>query len=170
MDSADNSPDAADIPDEYLLEIGRIVTRWSILESTLDLCLMQLSGRSILDPRSTIIFNHMAFPMKMDILGAFIDSLLPNYPRLSEYKDIIKKLGDAQKQRNLAAHSKWGMDNTTKQVLVSNLTSRGKLKTSVKPISVNQLKEAADLITDAARDLYLMVVSSGDKEAPQRGQ
>ncbi len=65
-----------------------------------------------------IIFNHMTFPMKLDILGAFVAELMPNYPTLVGFPAVLQLLKQAQEKRNLMAHSKWGTDPTTRQVLV----------------------------------------------------
>jgi hypothetical protein len=163
MEAADADPD---IPTEYLIEIGRVSTRWGILESTIDLCLMNLAGKDILDPRSLIIFNHMAFPMKIDVMGALVSQLQPTYPDLSGFPPVLQLLKQAQEQRNRVVHSKWGSDEPGGQVTISRLTARGKLKTSVTPISVEEVRAAADLITKAAHDLYILVVKAGTTNTP----
>ena len=73
------------LPDEYLIEIGRVSVEWALLESALDLCLIKLAGKEILETRSSIIFNHMAFPMKLDVMGALVSELLPAYPGLAGF-------------------------------------------------------------------------------------
>jgi len=155
-----------DIPDEYLTEIGRVTTRWAMLESVVDLCLTRLAGKDILDARSAIIFNHMAFPMKLDVMGALVSELLPNYPELSGFPTVHQLLKQAQEKRNSIAHSKWGTDEQTGKVQISRLTARGKLKTSITPISVSEIRTAADLIEKAAHDLYVLVVKAGTTNRP----
>jgi hypothetical protein len=100
--------DLPDLPNEYLTEIGRVNTRWAMLESVIDLCLMRLCSKEITAPRSLIIFNHMAFPMKMDIMGALVAELLPAYPLLSDFPPVLQSLKQAQEKRNIIAHSKMG--------------------------------------------------------------
>ena len=168
---ADYEDQPRDLPDEYLIEIGRVTTRWAILEGTLDLCLMKLAGKEIADPRSMIIFNHMAFPMKLDILGAFVSELLPQYPGLSGHPSVHQLLKQAQEKRNLVTHSTWGKDEQTSEVTVGRLSARGKLKMSIQPISVAEIRSAADLITKAAQSLYSLVVKAGTtNNPPQTGQ
>jgi hypothetical protein len=167
----DSFGEPQDIPTEYLTEIGRVNTRWAALESMMDLCLMKLLGKEITDPRSSIIFNHMALPMKLDIMGALISELLPAYPLLSGFPVVLQALKQAQEKRNIIAHSKWGFNKETKQVEVSRMTSRGKLKTSITPISIGEIKEAADLITKASQDLFVLVTKAGTTNSPpQTGQ
>lgn len=129
MQRADDLPD---IPDEYLTEIGMVTTRWAMLESVIDLCLMRLAGKELTDPRSLIIFNHMTFPMKLDVMGALVSELLAGHPGLSGFTAVQQSLKHAQEKRNLIVHSKWGAEPTG-QIVVSRLTARGKLKTSTTP-------------------------------------
>lgn len=160
-----------DIPDEYLTEIGRVTTRWAMLESVIDLCLTLLSGNREFDLRSAIIFNHMAFPMRLDVMGTLVDRLLPDYSGLSGFPTVLQSLKQAQEKRNSIAHSKWGVDEQTSQVHISRLTARGKLKTSIVPISVAEISAVADLIAKAVHDLYVLVVNAGTtNSAPQSGQ
>jgi hypothetical protein len=154
-----------DIPTEYLAEIGRVTTRWAMLESVLDICLTLLAGKTVSDPRSAIIFNHMAFPMKLDVMGALVSELMPAYPELSGFPAVHQLLKQAQEKRNAIAHSKWSRDDTG-QVQISRLTARGKLKTSVEPISVAEIRTAADLITKTAHDLYILVSKAGTTNSP----
>jgi hypothetical protein len=166
--SAEKLPE---IPDEYLTEIGRVTTRWAMLESVIDLCLTLLIGNREFDVRSAIIFNHMAFPMRIDVMGALVSQLLPDYSGLAEFPTVHQLLKQAQEKRNLIAHSKWGVDEQTGQVTVSRLTARGKLKTSIVPISVAEITAAADLIAKAAHDLLVLVVNAGTTNIPpQSGQ
>jgi hypothetical protein len=155
-----------DIPNEYLTEIGRVTTRWAMLESVIDLCLMRLADKEVLDPRSLIIFNHMAFPMKLDVMGALVSELTPGYPALSGFPTVHQSLKQAQEKRNFIAHSKWGTDEKTGEVQISRLTARGKLKTSITPITVTEIKAAADLIAKAAQDLYVLVIKAGTTNIP----
>lgn len=160
-----------DIPDEFLTEIGRVTTRWAILESMLDLCLMKLAGKELTDPRSLIIFNHMAYPMKLDILAALISELLPNYPGLAGFPAIHQSLKQAQEKRNLVAHSKFGVNAESGDVEISRVNARGKLKTSITPITLAEIKSASELVANAAQNLWDLVVAAGTASiTPQAGQ
>jgi len=159
-----------DIPDKYLIEIGRVTTRWAVLESILDLSLMKLCGKDITDPRSLIIFNHMAFPMKLDILGALVSELIANHPGLSEFSSVLNLLKQAQEKRNFISHSKWGLDEQNR-VEISRVTARGKLKTMIMPISAEEIKTSADLIREASHRLFYLVKNAETtNKPPQTGQ
>ena len=164
-------PPTYDIPDEYLVEIGRVTVRWSLLESVLDLCLIKLAGKDILEKRSQIIFNHMAFPMKLDVMGAFVSTLLPGYPALSGFPAIQRLLKKAQEHRNSVIHGRWGFDETTREVTISRLSARGKLKFSITPVSIAEISAMTDLIVKASHDLHSLVTKAGTTNIPpQMGQ
>jgi hypothetical protein len=71
------------LPDNYLIEVGRVSVVWSALESFLNLCIGKLAGFSELeDPKPFILINHASFPQRLDMLGALCEQLVPEYPRL----------------------------------------------------------------------------------------
>lgn len=161
-----------DIPSEYLTEIGRVSTRWAILESVIDLCLMRLSSREIQDPRSSIVFNHMALPMKLDIMGALVNELIDRgFQGFETYPEVLQQLKQAQEKRNIVAHSKWRLNEETKHVEVARMSARGKLKTSITTMTVTEINAIANLISKASQDLFILVVKAGmTNSPPQAGQ
>jgi hypothetical protein len=148
------------IPDEYLAEIGRVSVQWSFLESMFDLCLMNLAGMQLHDSRAMAIFVHMTFPLKLDVFGTIVSELLPNYPRLDSYKEVLSQIREAQTARNVFVHSKWGMSEDGKSVEIANLSARGKLKTSVRTVRLDELRQTAELIGKASVNLYKLVIHS----------
>ena len=143
--------DFPDLPDAYLVEIGRVSVRWSMLETMLHFALIKFAGMNILEGRSHAIFHHMAFPQKLDVLGATLSELIvrPPTPGLREkyLKEIKPLLDDAQQKRNELIHAKWGYENG--QVTKSKISARGILKMSVAQISVEEIIAAADAISKA---------------------
>ncbi len=159
-----------DIPDEYLAEIGRVTVRWNRLESLMDLCLIELLGKSMLEGRSLVLFTHMAFPQKMDIMGALIIECLtnPTYGWLSRYKqDVAPLLGDAAKKRNMVIHSKWSSDPDG-TVGRSEISARGKLKMERHQASLKEIEAASASIVRAADAMVKLVLRNS--LTPQQGQ
>ena|SRR5437660_7946644 len=144
------------VPDEYLVEIGKASVQWSLLESVLDLCMIKLAGYTEVEPRAAAIFAHMTFPVKLDVFAAMVDSILEDYPQLDEYQDVLKPVREAQKARNRIAHGKWNYENGV--VTIAHLTARGKVKTSIEPITIDELKTAAYLIGKASIRVWKLVV------------
>ncbi len=157
-----------DIPDEYLTEIGRVTVRWSRLETYL----IKPSGRSLLDPRSHVVFVHMGFPQKMHALSALVTECLkaPLYSYLSEYrKGVAPLLEEASRRRNEIIHQKWGVDEGV--VGKSNISARGELKMQRSNVSILDIESASASIVKAA-DALMALVSAGtpESDAPQSGQ
>lgn len=152
------------IPEEYLTEIGRISVRWSYLESIVDLCLIKLAGNELEDPRSLIPFNHMTVPHKFDTLGAYMDHLEPNYPGLRGYKSVMSDLKAAQAARNRIVHAKMGVNPRTRNVELSRLTARGRLKVNIETVKLSELQKIALQIEAASNALYMLVVKAGQSE------
>ena len=93
------------LPNEYLVEIGRVMALWSSLEGLLNRCLGKVAGFNDLDdPKPFILVNHSSFPPRVDMLGALCEHLAPVFPNLSDYKKTISALRAAQGERNKFAH------------------------------------------------------------------
>jgi hypothetical protein len=105
----------------------------------------------------------MTFPLKLDIFGTMVNELLPNYPRLESYKEVLAQIREAQTARNTIVHSKWGMTEDGKSVEIAQMTARGKLKTSVRIITLDELRRTGELIGKASINLYKLVVMAASK-------
>jgi hypothetical protein len=160
-----------DIPDEYLAEIGRVIVRWNKLESLIELSLIELLGKDMTEGRSLVLFTHMAFPQKMDVLSALVNECLltPAYGWLREYKPSVEPLlREAAKRRNEIAHGKWGMREGT--VGKSSITARGTLKLTNSQVSIAEIEEASVAIVKAADALASLVFFREKSATPQSGQ
>lgn len=146
------------LPDEYLIEIGRIVTLWTTTESILSLFLTKLAGIEIHDPKGIILFENLTIPQKMDTLGCLVEQLVENHPNLKEYSETLSKLKTAQKGRNKIVHSIIYFDPKTEKVNLNTATTRGKLKTKSESISQVDLKRIVVDIAEANKALYKMVL------------
>jgi hypothetical protein len=160
--------DFPDLPDAYLVEIGRVSVRWSMLETMLHFALIKFAGMNVLEGRSHAIFHHMAFPQKIDILGTMLSEMVvsPVSQTLREKyaKDVKPLLDEAQRKRNDLIHAKWGMESG--QVSKSKISARGALKFSVTPISVEEIREASDVIYQATLAIASLTPSTSIKSDP----
>lgn len=160
MTSGDEPSVSFHIPGDYLEEIGRIVVEWTGLEGLLSLCLMKLSGMDIHDPRSLIVFNHLTFPVKMNILSSLVHELQSRYPGLRSFPETRKKLEKAQQGRNRVVHGTWLVDESSGQVQMARATARGTLKTSVENIDLNEVRQISADIQAAWQALWTTVIKS----------
>ena len=97
------------LPDEYLLELGRIAANWAYLESWLNICLQKLAGvNDFDDPTVFILIAHTNFPQRLDMLGALCQHLSPMHLHLCGYDKVIASLKSTQKLRNKYMHSGMG--------------------------------------------------------------
>ena len=145
------------LPDDYLVEIGKISVQWSALEMIFELCSVKLSGMDSNDERPWAIFAHMSFPQRLDAFGAMIDTLQAGYPRLQDYKAVLSLVRESQTARNKVIHARWNYENGV--ATIARLTAKGKVKTSLEPITVNELREIAELIGKASIRVWKLVVA-----------
>jgi hypothetical protein len=155
---ADPAKAIVTLPDAYLIAIGKVCVQWGDLEAVMELAIIKLAEMDIWDPRSKIMINHMAWPMRVDILTSLAHHLLPEYPRLKDYQTIAGHLKKAQEGRNRIIHSHWGNDNG--KIIASRASARGKLKLSMDEVTVKELDGVLYDINVAAAALYNLVIGN----------
>ncbi len=72
------------LPPEYLTELGRIVSLWTVTEGMLALFLAKISGYELDDPRGTILFNNHTISQKIETLGCLVELYENEHPSLRE--------------------------------------------------------------------------------------
>ncbi len=145
------------IPNNYLVEIGRVSVLWGTLESFLNICIGKLAGFGDGDPKPFILVSHSSFPQRLDMLGTLCEHLLPNYPALADYKVVIGLLRDAQKERNKFAHHNLGPDEAG-DISMAVGSARGSLKIDVKKVAIADIRRSVVAVDKAFRALYKLVL------------
>jgi hypothetical protein len=142
-------PRPPDPPDEFLVAIGKVTARWNYLEQVLNMLLIHMLGESIVEERPHIVFAHMAFPQKMDVLSALAEQLIKGgYPWLAEHKSgIVSSIKQAQNKRNMIIHDVWGTKGG--KVVRASITARGSFKLSWTEVVIEDLNAAIQIIEDA---------------------
>jgi len=154
------------LPDEFLIELGRISASWVALESYLDLCLGKLAGyNALLDVRPFIVLRHSSFPQKLDAFEALCDFLQPEFERLQNYKVVTSKLRSAQKCRNKYMHNSISRNPDTSAYELAEGSARGKIKTSVAAITPADLNRVAVEIRAAMIELHELVIGKPHTQA-----
>jgi len=159
----------SDLPDEYLIAIGRVAVSFGRLDSMLTHTLIfTLLGDFQKDGRALATFAHMAFPQKMQALESMLNIVSPQLAKA--YCDDVKGLLDnASKKRNAFLHQHWiSEDYEVKRVIIS---ARRSLEVDAQSVGIEELAEAS-LLSDEARVKLLMLASSvlELRLSPQQGQ
>ena len=96
----------------------------------------------------------MAFPQKLDVLGALAEELIKsgNAPVWEQYKLVVLPLlREAQSARNKVIHSIWGMKDGW--LTRASISARGSFKFSHTAVTLEEIEAAIKAIKDARREL-----------------
>lgn len=156
-----NLPDNWPLPNEFLVELGRISVLFSLLESNVNVAISKLSGyEGILDWRSAVTTAHANFKQRIEILETMLHELHDEHPNLDGYLRIIKSLKSVQAGRNKYSHNTMGVSESSEKVELSSLSARGKLKPSLETVSIDDLKDLAARIHVVHLDLHELITGS----------
>lgn len=157
------------LPNEFLIELGRISGLWGVLESAVNLCINMLAGyQEAYDYRAAIMLAHANFKQRADILETLLEQTSNEHHALKGYEGAMKLIGRAQKGRNKYMHNIMGFDVETGKVALSSMSARGKLKTNVEAVSLQQLKEVSAVIHEATCALHSLVTQNEIKPIWER--
>jgi len=146
------------LPNEFMLELGRISITWSSLESMVNISISKLAGYSDrYDFRAGIMLAHSNFKQRIEILETLFEQCSKKFKNLENYDPIIKKIKNAQRGRNKFIHHILTLNPDNKKVEISNLSARGSMKVTVKPVRINELKEVSAQNHEAMCMLYSII-------------
>ena len=147
------------LPNDYLVELGRVAALWASLESFLNLCIGKLAGfDEASDPKPFILVNHSSIPQKFDILSTLCEQLEYDFPNLQGYSLTISKLKAAQKQRNRYLHNGMSFNPESDRIVMAQGSARGKFKTNIEPVDIADIRRAVIAIDEAQISLYNLVL------------
>ena len=147
------------LPDDYLIEIGRVTSLWATLESFLNLCIGNLAGFDVLkDSKPFILVSHASFPQRLDMLGALCEQLVAEHPNLKDYKTVIGKLRSAQASRNKFMHHGIAPNPDTGNMEMAIGSARGTLKTTIQEIDLADIRKVSVEIDAASISLGKLVL------------
>ena len=121
------------------------------------------------DARAFILLKHSSFPQKLDSLSALCVLLLPQFPVLEDYAETVGKLKSAQSLRNRFLHNGMSLNPDTGNVEMAVGSARGKLKTSVEPVSVADIRRAGMEVHRAMLALHKLVTGKSYPRRWERG-
>jgi len=147
------------LPDDYVIEVGRVALLWAGLESFLITCIGKLAGfNKPLDERAYILLAHSTFPQRLDNLSALCELLKDEFSHLADYESVVALLRSAQKARNRFVHNGAFFDEETGSYRMAVGSARGTIKTRVDRVSIEDVKRACVQIDEANRAFYKLVL------------
>jgi hypothetical protein len=153
------------VPDEYLVELGRMSALWASLESQLNIGIGKLAGfDNISDPTPFILLVHSSFPQRLDMLGALCEQLSPHANNLSPYKEVIGQLRTAQQARNRYVHNGMYFEEGKGHCYIREGSARGKVKVSVSLVTISELRAVSESIHLSMLELHKLI--TGKAYAP----
>ena len=154
------------LPDDYLIELGRVAALWATLETFLNMCIGKLAGfNDINDAKPFILITHSSFPQRLDMLAALCEQLADKFSNLKDYKTVVSQLRDAQKLRNHFMHYGMSVNPESGQVQMAIGSARGTVKVSIKSIGLQDIRRASIAIHEAELALYKLVLK---REVPPK--
>ncbi|MBX3321237.1 MAG: hypothetical protein KF890_15275 [Nitrospira sp.] len=154
------------LPDDYLIELGRVAALWATLETFLNMCIGKLAGfNDINDAKPFILITHSSFPQRLDMLAALCEQLADKFSNLKHYKTVVSQLRDAQKLRNDFMHYGMSVNPESGQVQMAIGSARGTVKVSIKSIGLQDIRRASIAIHEAELALYKLVLK---REVPPK--
>jgi hypothetical protein len=158
MVTADPKKATVNLPDVYLIAIGKVCMQWSLLENMMEMMISKMAGFPLRDRRPKIMINHMAWPMRVDIFSALSNELVAEHPRLKDYPKVLTLLKKAQEGRNRIVHGMWGSEDG--KVTTLRASARGKLKLTMEQVDVKEIDAILEDIHVAAAALYNLVLAT----------
>ena len=148
------------LPDQWLIELGKIVKSWITFEMMFDLMLQKLAGyNDPFDPTFTILTAHSSFPQRLDMFKSLCNSHKDSRPHLSSYKEVASLISEAQRLRNFFMHNSIAPDRDG-SMKVSSVSARGQLKMELRGIELREVTEAHIKTIEAGRALYKLVLNA----------
>lgn len=142
---------------EHLQAIGMVAVEWSYLEHIIDDSIWQYA--KIDDDIGRCFTTHMSVPMRIDVLKSLFFEHFGNSEKYKALSKIAKDIKDTVSPlRNKIVHSPWlEPENNQDAAQYLSVSARGQLKTTVLPMDVAEIRQAAETIEDYGNRLVYFV-------------
>lgn len=147
------------VPDHYLVEIGRVVANFAILEKELSSLIHCLLGTN--EDVTQIVTSELSFRNLLDLSASLVKQL--HSPKETElFKATLKLVEKAEEKRNLIVHSIWKVGFDWGVTRSKNTAKRGRgLQTQNEFYSLEDLQIVAVQIVRARRAVRIFRESLG---------
>jgi len=162
--------DPNNIPPEYLQAVGLVAMTSASTESATAEFIGALIGADNIE--TLALTTHMNAPLKDHVARSLIELNAVSAEILDQVDDLLDNIDDATARRNVIIHNQLIMHPKTGEVLSHRLKARGSLQLELRPISVEEIKEDARLIYEAALALInfmgIFRIEPRERRAPLR--
>jgi len=111
------------LPDWYLVEIGRVVANFALLENELSSLIHCLLGTN--EDITRIITSELSFRNLIDMSASLV--IQTQTPKdVEKYKATLKLVGDVEVKRNNIVHSLWGAGFTRVATRTKHIAKRAR--------------------------------------------
>lgn len=144
------------VPEEFLVEIGRAVANFALLEWQLIqlIHLLLRTERNI----TRILTSELSFRGLQDLSMALVKEVFGD-KEAEEYKQVLKLVSQAEAERNIVSHSLWGsgLSNGKKVVIRTKITAKRRkgLSKQRQELTGDDLRAIARKISVAIHELDL---------------
>jgi hypothetical protein len=148
------------LPNDYLVEVGRIALMWARLETLVMNSVANFSGlENLADPRNFIVYSRPNFGENIQLLEALCDHLLPTNPNLHGYQQVLDQLRDAQGA--MALYTRGGMNPNpgTGAVEMDLPDPASPGRTLSRQVQIADLRRAMMVIDEAQHALYKLLTA-----------
>ncbi|WP_445356232.1 hypothetical protein ACJJI5_10565 [Microbulbifer sp. EKSA008] len=152
------------VPDEYLIELGKITVMYGALEFSIDRAISKLAGyESMLDWRVSVMTAHLTFQQRVNALGTLFEQVSESYPNLSGYAKVIERIKGVQKQRNKFVHSMY-TNGDKSEVGIWSLSARGSLTIKSQDVYIQEVRNVSVEIDKVRVQLEKLITASESYE------
>lgn len=153
------------LPDEYMLEIGRLSANFSVMESGVNIAIGKLMGyEGVHDWRAAVVVAHLNFKQRVDMLETLCHELHDEFPALADYAKVMSDIKKAQNGRNRFLHQSLLYDKKSGTVSSVSLSARGQMKPRIDAVSLQDIQRVSAESHLATLSLHQLI--TGSKYAP----
>jgi hypothetical protein len=158
--SADLNFDDWPVPNDYLVEIGRLALLWARLETYVGTTIAVLAGHGDLtDARAYILFTHHSFEQNLQLLAKLCAQLVAGTPNLKAYPQVIEKLEAAKQERDRLINGSMAPNPGNGEIEMEVIAVKEKLTTRCQKVELADFKRAVLLLDDAQHSLYELIIA-----------
>lgn len=157
------------LPDEYMIEIGRVALAWNYLDSLITHTLIFASiGYFATDMRLQSVVVHMNYPQKMDALSSVLNIVSPEMSAVFSAK-VKNLLNESSAKRNTTLHQTWmAQEDGVKRF---NMKAKGTFQATLTPVTLQELASFSPFIMNAHSVMFSLITTPlVSMFKPQEGQ